>query len=106
MCIRDRARHIDVEEDDSEFLAQEQTEGFLARTSFHKVLAEVAQNGFQREEILRSIIDQKDVDFWSFRLISSRSTAGRPGSRLADCLFVRGFKINSDDRVQHIRLSL
>jgi len=55
-------RHLDVEQDHGEFLAQHPLQSFRPRVGANQILAELLENRFEREKIFRSIVDEEDVD--------------------------------------------
>ncbi len=54
-------RHLDVEQDDREVVRQQRLERFLPGRCPHQRLIERGENGLQRQQILRPVIDQEDL---------------------------------------------
>ncbi len=57
------AGHVDVEQDDGEFILEESAERFAARERADDILVQYVQGGFERENSLGLIVNQKDIDF-------------------------------------------
>ena len=55
-------RHFDVEKNDSSLIPQQVFESFGAGHRLNQILVEAAKYSFQREQIVSSIINQKNVD--------------------------------------------
>jgi hypothetical protein len=55
------AGHLHIEEDHGELVAEQRLEGLLATARPHQVLVERAQDGFEREEVLRPVVDEQDL---------------------------------------------
>ena len=55
-------RHVDVEEDDREVLLQEGAQRLAAGVRADHVLAQLAEDRLQREQLVRAVVDEEDVD--------------------------------------------
>jgi hypothetical protein len=65
------ARHVDVEQDHREVGLQQLLQRLAARGGLHQVLAEVAQDRLEREQLVRAVVDEQDVDLLA--LVAARS---------------------------------
>jgi len=57
------ARHLDVEQDDRELTRQQVLERLFARIGADQRLRERLEDRFERQQVLRAIVDEQDVDF-------------------------------------------
>ena len=55
------ARHLDVEQDDREVVAQERRERLVARVREHELVAERLEDRLERDEVLGPVVDEQDV---------------------------------------------
>jgi hypothetical protein len=70
-------RHVHVEEDDGEVLLQERSQRLASGVRADEGLAEVAQDRFQRHELVRPVVDEQDAD----PLVRRRRLQGGVGGR-------------------------
>ena len=56
------ARHQDVEKDDGEVLGEEALQRLLPRRGRDQVVAEGPEHGLEGDQVLRSVVDQQDLD--------------------------------------------
>ena len=54
-------RHLDVEQDDRDLVEQELAESLLPGMGVEQVLLERLEDGLQRKQVLRSVVDEQDV---------------------------------------------
>ena len=57
------AGHVHIEQNDGKIRGQDMAKRFASGIGADDVLAEVFEHGFEREELLRPVIDQKEIDF-------------------------------------------
>src|SRR5207244_3339014 len=71
-------RHLNVEKDHGKLVVQEVLERFAAGGRLDQVLAEVAEDRLQGDQVLGAVVDQQDVDLVRRLHFGSRATrAGR-----------------------------
>src|SRR3569623_945662 len=59
--------HVHVQQNHGEFLAQKQAQSFLSGARLDDILSELGEHGFERDQVFRSVIDQKNVRLWMIR---------------------------------------
>jgi hypothetical protein len=68
--------HLDVEQDAGEVVAQDRTQGLLARACFDEALTERLEDRLERDEVLVDVVDEQDADAGVVAHVSTRVTAG------------------------------